>query len=697
MCHLLHKEVSKLATVEEWQDYVDAYDADSVTARQHVNSVLNDPSASAADKETAKHDMIVQDLYSKWLHDTNDTIQQSGIIPDTLHFDGGTIYGGLWSDGTDIKTGFVYTYSIGTILPGSTSYKLPVCCLDGNDLSIDATSSTTANLRFDCYRWTDLGTAFQVTFIILNTDASGDIRWKFGGVDVTYAAYTRNGWCCYYRFGNSTPPVHADFNNLARVAAASSPNWSQEPIIGVISLINQAGFDVDPDAPWDAYNDNILPNVDPDNAVFPGGYEPTLPDEPGDEPQNLPHDDGEPPENQTDRSLSVPMNFITQYVLDADELMTVGVNLWQSWLTPNTDVWMNFFLPYAQDFGTLNIGACMDFIISLRVYPFEFTLDMFVNQPDGLRMGTGHTDFYGGSIPIIKTQIYCIDMGTCEVKPVTPYNDFRDMYNTSVLLFLPYCGTVELNPAEVIGRTLHAYYFIDFQSGGCTAVVTCVGDAGEYNIASKSGQIGFSIPLTATNAGQIAAQTMKDAVETVGTIGGLVFDIAKNQADNLFSMAGAFLSKPTAISEDKQGKKSLNAFSNNTFETSLKSGESAFNAGLSLANQALDRLSRSGIGMPMLSGGSGAEAMMFPDCVSIQIRRGKYAKPVNYPHSQGHLNGSSGKISEYAGSFKGTPTIPSEYEGRGLAKFTGIDTTGLTCHADERAEIVALLESGIYI
>lgn len=101
--------------------------------------------------------------------------------------------------------------------------------------------------------------------------------------------------------------------------------------------------------------------------------------------------------------------------------------------------------------------------------------------------------------------------------------------------------------------------------------------------------------------------------------------------------------------------------------------------------------------MPMLSGGAGAESLMFPDTPFVQIRRGKYAKPDNYPHSQGFLNGSSNLISYYKGAFKGSPTIDPSYKGRGLCKFTGVDSTGLTCNNDERAEIVNLLESGVYL
>ena len=440
--------------------------------------------------------------------------------------------------------------------------------------------------------------------------------------------------------------------------------------------------------PWQKYGHDISENdYDPDNppSPEPGG------DTPGDEPQDLPHDDGDPPELQKDRYIGVPAMFITQYALTSGELQTVGSNLWTSWLTVGTDVWKNFFLPYAQDFGTLNIGAALDFIVSLKVFPFEFTVQYYT-MTNGVRMGTGHTDFLGDSAPVIHSQIICIDAGTLKVELPNPYNDFRDMFNCSALCFMPYCGTVELNLQEILGRTLKASYFIDLQSGGCTCVIECEGDEGDYVIASKTGQIGFTLPMTATNAGQLAAQAMSDATKAIGTLSGFFFDSGKTIGNNLTSAISAQLGKKTGISE--KGEVSL--LSGNTFETSTKLGQSAVNTGLSLANQVIDMLSRSAVEMPMLSGGGSAESFMFADCVSLQIRRGKYKKPDNYPHSVGHYNLSSHPISYFKGAFEGSPSTGSD-TGKGLCMFTGIDTTGLDCRDDERAEIISLLESGVYL
>ena len=428
----------------------------------------------------------------------------------------------------------------------------------------------------------------------------------------------------------------------------------------------------------------------PQPTPEPGG------DTPGDEPQDMPHDDGDPPDLQKNRSIGIPSNFVTQYALTSAQVSTVGSNLWRSWLTSGTDVWKNFFLPYAQDFGTLNIAACMDYIISLKIFPFEFTIDYILPASNGVRMGTGHTDFLGSAAAVVKSQIICVDAGSCTVTLPNPYNDFRDMYNCSALCLMPYCGSVELNLQEILGRTLKASYFIDCQSGGCTCVIECAGDGGDYIIASKTGQIGFSLPMTATNAGQLTAQLMGDATKALSTLSGFYFGAGRSQAENLMALGTALYSKNTGFSAGKDGKKSLNLLSNNTFETSLDIGEQAVDTGLSLANQAIDMLSRSGVEMPMLSGGGSAESFMFADCVSIQIRRGKYKKPDNYPHSVGHYNLSSHSISYYRGAFSGIPSTGSN-TGKGLCTFTGIDASGLDCREDEITEIVKLLESGVYL
>ena len=95
------------------------------------------------------------------------------------------------------------------------------------------------------------------------------------------------------------------------------------------------------------------------------------------------------------------------------------------------------------------------------------------------------------------------------------------------------------------------------------------------------------------------------------------------------------------------------------------------------------RSGRPGIAAPYLSGGSGFTDFHQPASAYIQIRRSYYQEPLQYEHSSGY------------------PTNAQRYDN--LTQFTGfvichnVDLSGFTCHEDERSEIKALLESGVYL
>lgn len=652
-------------TLQQISDYIDKYEHD-LALRESIVNLGN----STTRQQIAMQKAHLADLKAKYAY-LQTYYAQHGELPATVQFDAHTNDGaGMYrtEEGGEIKMVMLIAGASGTQIVTAPDFT-GTLSVSNPDMPTSAYQSGSSRVDYGMQlgSWGYTGVAWTVTgtlFSGMNTSGS----WSPG----TY-------WS-----------VKLDIGSEIQLLTGTR---------GINAFVFKGGIlfslpadEVPTDSIWDYYNDDILPNINPDNAAIPDGYRPVEPDDPPDEPTDIPHDDGEPPEHQRDRAVGLPSQFITQYLLSYSQLQTFGLNLWQSWLTPNTDVWKNFFLPYATDFGTLNIGACLDFIISLRVYPVDFAdyLDL-IGSSAGLYMGTGHTDFLGTSCAITRKLFHAFDCGTCEVKPEKPYNDFRDMYNTSISVVLPYCGTVELTPAEVMYRNLRAYYYVDFQSGACTAVVEVEGDSGWYMVASKTGQMGFLLPITATNAGQLSAQFGKDATETLGTLAGWFFDTAKTIGNGLFGMAGSYLDKESNETEKLMG------VGRSGFDMLVNSGQTNVSTGIELVNQSLDRLSRSGIDMPMLSGGGGTEALMFPDTPYVQIRRGKYAKPENYPHSQGFLNGSSNTIEYYKGAFQGSPTIDPSYQGRGLCKFTGVDSTGLTCNNDERVEIVSLLESGIYI
>lgn len=686
-------------TLQQWADYIDEYETKMVEVRQRTETILNDPQSTAQEKKNALDEQYRQEIHLKELKAQYDAYSISGVVPDTVTFGGASstspvlIYKSN-TTGDTIHHGTISSSWAGSGDLSQPGDEVPIGSIFTSDLLLISvkvvrtqyTASQQTDVSLSGPRTVQLSSGYD-WYIDSNKNLDYYTANRFNPTGISITMYDD-----LWSNSNARPLIRAYWGSVTNpVSINQGVSFSCPITFTLLSMLTNPEDEVPGDSPWDYYNDTLRPTV-PDNPAFPDGYKPVNPDDPPDEPTDIPHDDGEPPEHQRDREVGIPSQFITQYLLTYKQLQTFGWNLWQSWLTPNTDVWMNFFLPYGQDFGTLNIGACLDFIISLRVYPVDFAqyLDL-IGGSTGLYMGTGHTDFLGSSCAITRKLFHAFDCGTCEVKPEKPYNDFRDMYNTSVSVVLPYCGTVELTPSEVMYRNLRAYYYVDFQSGACTAVVEVEGDSGWYMVASKTGQMGFLLPITATNAGQLSAQFGKDATETLGTLAGWFFDTAKTIGNGLFGMAGSYLNKKSSEEEKLMGVGRAG------FDMLVNQGQTNVGTGIELVNQSLDRLSRSGIDMPMLSGGGGTEALMFPDTPYVQIRRGKYAKPENYPHSQGFLNGSSNTIEYYKGAFQGSPTIDPSYQGRGLCKFTGVDSTGLTCNNDERVEIVALLESGIYI
>lgn len=671
-----------MATAESWQAFYDEY-----TAKMNEKYGADAPAPATRQEQ---EDLAKQQLYQAWLENQMSEINRTGEVPETVNMDL-TSGGGGWYQLDGVSRFGTYTWkhvpAWTNDIPAGTRYSYAVA----QDFKLDFILHP---IQSGFYRTTN-----QDWFLPQNAN-TGNFTYFSTLPCMPSKNFPRSSESNIFVTSPELQVVPTNFitSNTYDVTSYMTTSGSPYLFVGGFWVTNEERDDLT--NPWDYYNDNLLPSLDPNNAVIPGGYEPQEPpdpddDNPGDEP-DVTDSEGEIPELQFDTLVSTPMNFITQYILTASEVSAIGLNLWSSWLDQNTTVQKNFLFDFFQDTGTFDITAALDFVVSLRVYPFDVrSLLSSIGTCNGVYMGTGHTNFLpspqGASVWYVASMIHSLFAGTCKVYPNTPYKDFRDIYNTTITAFLPFCGLVELNPAEVMYKELNCYYLIDFGTGGCTAVITVKNDNGSYIVASKSGQIGFLIPITATNSGQVAAQSMRDATNAIGKIGGFFFDAATSIANSAEQLAKV-AAKAEESGEDFNG-------TGMTATSSIGLGRKGFNNFLDLANQGLNMLSRSCIDVPMLSGGGGMEALQFTKTPYIQIRRGWYNKPDNYPHSVGYLNGSSNTISYYAGMFSGEPTYPNNTSTpkKGLCKFTGIDTSGLTCHADERAEIVALLESGVYI
>lgn len=408
--------------------------------------------------------------------------------------------------------------------------------------------------------------------------------------------------------------------------------------------------------PWQ-YSD-IAVNEFTEDDVPP--YEPTPPS-PGNEDEEY----GDSIDNQY--RYYGASKFITQYALTRSQLELFGEKLWTSWadtLGNPTEMWKNFkmFLGGGGDTGSIDISTALDFIISLRVFPYDLT-DSLMLDVNGIRLGRGEYPIDVGIVKKMISLVQYVDFGSITVP--RPFGDYRDYENMNISLVLPYCGTTQLNPGDVIGRTLTCTYAVDMQSGTCTAFVwvSASTDKGEhhYNVAEMSGQIGTLLPVSATNSGQIMSQRISDAASVATTIVSPIDSLPSTimGAAN-GNMGGAALHKAANIAPI------LGALN-----PELYSGIS----------DVASALSRPAISCPSLGGGSGIAAFHQPASPYIQLRYGMYTEPANYKHSTGYPSTKSTTLSNYSG----------------YVVCSNVDVSSLTCHTDEKAAIKAALESGVYV
>lgn len=402
----------------------------------------------------------------------------------------------------------------------------------------------------------------------------------------------------------------------------------------------------------------------PDTNIAVNNYDPA------DKPPYNPGGDGDDQGSNTGSILRPTTlgvggtnGFITQYSLTAAQIAEIGRLLWLSFTDP--DYYKNFLFTLTTT-GTLNISNLLDYFVSLRVYPFPL-----INVPS--HAAAGQDMWIGaGLVPLsFKTNLHTInnyadyiDAGSCTIPRY--YNDFRDFAHTQIMLYLPYCGTVQLNPADVVGATLHAQYAVDFATGGVTAYVDCTTwDGSQFVIAVLTGSIGADIPLTASNAAQIAARIAGDALNFAGTVGEAVSADVGRSAQAIGSAAtGDVVGAAIGVANTYAGR---------------------IGGALDVAQTGLQIATAEGVKMPMLSGGRGFGSFGAPQTAYVQIRRGIYAEGQQPPQG----------FKEAYGEAYSKPVQVSSCTG--FTVFANVDTSGLQCDAMEREQVKKMMQAGIYI
>lgn len=185
-----------------------------------------------------------------------------------------------------------------------------------------------------------------------------------------------------------------------------------------------------------------------------------------------------------------------RYVISAAEVETLGKDLFK--ITDDLAVGSPSYDDYATEVNSsFLVSNPLDCIISLRRFPMEIPKD---GTYTNIKLGT-HTVNTAGYGMEKTAYTYLFEM------PNPIYPNFGDSFldyepYTDYELYVPFCGTVKLNPRDIIGRKLAVQLVVDFTTGTATGFVM----SGNLVIETVNGNIAIDIPVSGINAATIASQ-----------------------------------------------------------------------------------------------------------------------------------------------------------------------------------------------
>lgn len=251
--------------------------------------------------------------------------------------------------------------------------------------------------------------------------------------------------------------------------------------------------------------DDIIQNT-PYTPVNPGGGGGEGGDDPTD--PSVPKDDyGSIPYNSVLPVVGAATSFLTSYILNTAQVNTIGYNLWSKINDPNDEtggmnMLKNFFKTNYNsetiDYE-LTLAEIPDYFVALRWFPFSLAnnVNNVSTGESAIRVGTGLTPINASAPTKVITNSMCYLSGGTVSVPWT-YESYLDYEPyTSASIYIPYCGTYEVQPSLIMGRTLSLHYSVSLLTGAICAIIMVQSSNGvSYPLAVLNGMVGFDIAIT---------------------------------------------------------------------------------------------------------------------------------------------------------------------------------------------------------
>lgn len=302
-----------------------------------------------------------------------------------------------------------------------------------------------------------------------------------------------------------------------------------------------------------------------------------------------------------------------------------------------------------------------DYIVSIQRYPFPLP---HLSSTASILIGGVDTALTANPL---ESELYqaqrIFDFGSIEIPEY--YSDFRD-YESKITLFLPFIGSVELDPRLFIGHLLSIDYLIDYDTGSIAAEIQRDG----LTIETKTAHISITIPFFAADMGayqNALAQTQ--------------FAIEQSKIKQISGIASTAISAGGAIAGAGAGLSDIGGAS---VAGGLIGGTASMLSGLVQMQSLEYQLDHTAPSIGTLSVAAPANAFYMDDRARVLIIRPKMLSDYSaedYSHTVGNACAIPGKL----GSFTG-------YTVAAAADLSGIPAT-----AAEKAMIRKQLQAGVYV
>ena len=183
--------------------------------------------------------------------------------------------------------------------------------------------------------------------------------------------------------------------------------------------------------------------------------------------------------------LSFP-TATTRYNIRTNDFITLTDKLWDAMALATPDNVSNYSL------DTFLTSNPIDTIVNIKWFPIAES--MSIGGAVNVKLGKYDTGIsaYGAQTNILK------DCGNVVVYPVSGHGvaNWIDKL-TKITLYLPFCGSLNLDPETYMGRSVNVEYAIDLITGSCSAYVSYIADNGQRVITDiASGTCGIDCPVT---------------------------------------------------------------------------------------------------------------------------------------------------------------------------------------------------------